>query len=108
MLMTPNEKKILTQHEAARELQEVGLPPDVACTYCEEGLHEGNVHVLGGETFCAGCALDEVTRLRLAATWSSLTPAQRLEAFEVLGAAANELESQLRGELREAGKAVAP
>ena len=99
-MMTPSEKRILTQHEAARELQEVGLQPDVTCTYCEEGLDEGRAHVLGGETFCALCAIDEIYRLRSAATWAGLEPKLRLEVWEVLGAAANELEAQLRTELR--------
>jgi len=102
MLMTPNEKKILTQHEAARELQEVGLSAqaDITCTYCEEGIEGKRVHTLGGEAFCAMCAIDEVFRLRSAATWAGLEPKLRLEVWEVLGAAANELESQLRAELR--------
>jgi len=100
MHLTSHERSIHESHEAARERQAEGAQADVSCEYCEAELYEEHAHVLAGETFCSTCALDEVARLRVATTWSSLTPAQRLEVWEVLGAVANRLEYELRAELR--------
>lgn len=105
MHLSSHERSIHVAHEHAREAAAEGPQPDVTCTYCEVGLGEDTTHLLGGEAFCAGCALDEVSRLRVSATWSALSPGQQLEVWEVLGAVANERESQLRTQLR-AVKAV--
>ncbi len=73
---------------------------DVGCVYCDHELEESDVHLVRGEAFCAECALDEASRLRMDPHWKTLTPAVQIEVLEAFQSAAAEVESGIRAELR--------
>ncbi len=107
MLMTTDTKRIHQSYEDAREREAEGTEPEVACQEREAELDEDHAHSLEGITYCAGCALHRAATLfhDLEKLWPKRTAAFRLEALEVMGAAAGELESELRRQVR-AGKAA--
>ncbi len=104
-MLSHTERRIHQSHETAREREAEGEEPEVACQECEAELDEGHVHSLAGITYCADCGLHAaaVEFHDLEKLWPTRTAAFRLEVLEVMGAAANELESELRAELRKAG-----
>lgn len=105
-MLTSSERRIFQSHEDARERAACGEEPEVACEECEAGLDEDREHVLEGITYCASCALHRASTLYgLDKLWAARPAAERLEVLEVLGAAANELEGELRSAIR-AGKAA--
>lgn len=105
--MTSDERRIFESYEHAREQQAAGVEPDISCARCEDELDESTAHILGGETLCADCVLDRIFDARFdKSRWAKVSRPEWLEMLEVLGAAANELESSLRRVLRATGKAV--
>ena len=105
MHLSQAERSIHESHENAREREACGREPDVTCQECEAEIDEDHAHSLEGITYCAGCALHAaaVEFHDLEKLWPGRPAAFRLEVLEVMGAAANELESALRAELRKAG-----
>lgn len=107
-MLTANDRRALQSHEDAREREACGEEPEVACCECggEAGGDRLDPHLVEGRAYCSPCALAECVRiLYLDGSVMERRGAARLEVLEVIGAAANELESQLRTALR-AGKAA--
>lgn len=104
-MLSHAERRIHESHEAARERDAEGAEPEIACQECEAELDEDRVHTLEGITYCATCALHQgaVMFHMLDKRWAARPAAERLECLEVIGAAASELESALRAEIRKAG-----
>lgn len=102
MHLTQAERSIHIAHEEAREAAETGATEKAAveCIYCEAELEESDVHLVRGEAFCASCALDEASRLRMDPNWKGLEPAVQIEVLEAFQSAAAEVESSVRAELR--------
>ena len=107
MHLTTNERRIHQSHEDAREREACGEEPEIACAECDDALDEEKAHTLEGITYCATCALHQgaVMFHMLDKLWAGRPAKERLECLEVIGAAANELEGQLRTAIR-AGKAA--
>lgn len=108
MHLTSEERRIHQSHEDAREREACGEEPEVACCECEAdaGGDRQEPHLIEGLAYCTPCALKECVRiLGLDGSDVERRGAARLEVLEVIGAAAGELESDLRAAIR-AGKAA--